>query len=278
MRPRSLRLRNKPKCENISDPEACNFEQKLETSPVVTSVEMQGLDTFVFTGDRFPTEGYSVYGRFKKSRAGGILNSGQSATIVFPQGVPVAEEPERPTLVFVNNNDGSELVAHSNDTVEAIENSFTARESTANLECSFAGGCKYTVKAPGLTSSLQADESTTIEICGNTCEVDPTTSDGTQTVCTLAPLVTRYSSSAYQLVLPQVLKGSWEGSASRQELDKLSDGTKTIDIADETNSDCYFEIQSEKEGHVFVLDEARIFLNNLSDITPYVNKLTLQGS
>ena len=90
----------------------------------------------------------------------------------------MAQEPEKPTLVFVNTDDDSELVAYLNDTVIAIENSFSARESTSNLECSFAGGCKYTIKAPGLTSSLQADESSKIEICGNTCQVDPASSDG----------------------------------------------------------------------------------------------------
>lgn len=94
----------------------------------------------------------------------------------------------------------------------------------------------------------------------------------------MAPLVTQYSSSTYKIQEPQVIKGTWQGSAVRSELDKLSDGIKTIDIADDTNNDCYFEIQTEKDGHVFVLDEARVFLNNLNDITPFVNRLTLQGS
>ena len=91
----------------------------------------------------------------------------------------MAEVAEKPKLIFVNAEDGSELVAHWNDTVQALENSFSVRESTSGLRCSFAGGCKYSIKAPGLTSSLQDDSESRIDICGNTCVVDPADSDET---------------------------------------------------------------------------------------------------
>jgi hypothetical protein len=133
LRPRSLRLKNKPRCENAQNENACDFEQTFETSPIISSVSMQGTESFIFTGERFPTQGYTAYGMFKKSQAAGIINSGQSATVVFPYGIPVAEVAEKPKLVFVNADDGSELTAHWNDTVQALENSLSVQESTSGL-------------------------------------------------------------------------------------------------------------------------------------------------
>ena len=49
------------------------------------------------------------------------------------------------------------------------------------------------------------------------------------------------------------------------------------DMSDSTGSDCYFQIQY-KENHVGVLDEAKFFINNLTDKDPFVDNLVFQGS
>jgi hypothetical protein len=53
------------------------------------------------------------------------------------------------------------------------------------VTCSFAGGCDYTIFAEGLTSSLMHSEDSSIEVCGNTCELNEGSSDEGQATCTL---------------------------------------------------------------------------------------------
>ena len=56
----------------------------------------------------------------------------------------------------------------------------------------------------------------------------------------------------------------------------LHDGL-TVESYETNDSECEFGMTF-KEGHVAVLDEAKIFIGFLTDKTPYVNNLYFQGS
>ena len=104
-------------------------------------------------------------------------------------------------------------MAYANAASVELTNPLAVRDSTEDLECSFAGGCQYAVKASGLTASLLDDDQSYIDVCGNTCVLDADASDDSQTVCTLAPLITKSSVRTFKLAEATVLQGTWEGSA-----------------------------------------------------------------
>ena len=154
--------------------------------------------------------------------------------MTFPVGIPIADSATVPKLIFSSTEDGSQLVAYADAASVELTNPLAVRDSTAGLECSFAGGCQYTVKASGLTASLLGDDQSYIDVCGNNCVLDTDLSDDSQTVCTLAPLVTKYSVQEYKLAEATVLQGTWVGSADESELAKLSDSINTVDLSDNT--------------------------------------------
>ena len=49
----------------------------------------------------------------------------------------------------------------------------------------------------------------------------------------------------------------------------LNDGVNTRDSSDSTTA-CYAQV-SAKDGNTFIIDEVKIFLNNLLDKTPFIN-------
>jgi len=57
----------------------------------------------------------------------------------------------------------------------------------------------------------------------------------------------------------------------------LTDGFLAVDHVDAASSGCNFGMTF-KTGYTAVLDEAKIFLNNVLDKTPFVDNLVLQGS
>lgn len=44
----------------------------------------------VFEGSNFPTSGYTAYGLYNGAEAEGVIDSGSSVTVVFPNGVPLS--------------------------------------------------------------------------------------------------------------------------------------------------------------------------------------------
>ena len=70
--------------------------------------------------------------------------------------------------------------------------------------------------------------------------------------------------------------GTWTGTADAKQLPKLYDDKNLIDYTDATAEACSFQVQY-KENHVGVLDEAKIFINNLLDKKPFIGS-KFQGS
>ena len=81
-----------------------------------------------------------------------------------------------------------------------ITNELSVTDSSSALSCSFQGGCPYTVSANGLFSTLQASETSYIEVCGNECVLDETASSAGEAVCTLPYVSTAFSAANYDIV------------------------------------------------------------------------------
>lgn len=171
---------------------------------------------------------------------------------------------------------GTENFIEASTTVK-LANAASVTASTSGLECSFQGGCKYTVTANGLTSTLKANTADKIDVCGETCVMDESSSDASKVDCTVPFVATTYSATNYKVVTAGAQHtGIWTGTASKTELARLIDGKNTIDLTDSTSSNCYFQI-AYKTAHVVVLDEAKFFVNELSNKTPFIG-LKFQGS
>lgn len=129
----------------------------------------------------------------------------------------------------------------------------------------------------GLATALQGTEANTITICENECVLDMDASDVDTARCTVPALATVYSKDTYNLVESAAISGTWSGSGSASELLKLTDGDNLNDYTDGTASGCYFSL-SARSGYVFYVDEAKLFINDLTDKSPYIDgNLVLQG-
>jgi hypothetical protein len=91
-------------------------------------------------------------------------------------------------------------------------------------------------------------------------------------VCELPQLSTSYSTENYKIAESVNLSGT----IFPEETALMHDG-HTVESYIATGSTCEAGMTF-KEGHVGVLDEAKIFINFLIDKTPYVNNLEFQGS
>lgn len=98
-------------------------------------------------------------------------------------------------------------------------------------------------------------------------------SDANFAVCQIPPLSTSYSTTNYKISEARDLTGTIFPEFS----DMLHDG-HTVESYDTGNAQtCEFGMTF-KEGHVGVLDEAKIFINFMTDKTPYIDSLSFQGS
>lgn len=239
-------------------------------SIVVTGVALSGT-TVTFTGTGFLTDhtGTATLAGIEADAVS--VNSATEAVASFSTyGVPASTDV--PTLHFTHSL-GYALYA-SVDSSVSFEKVQDVTASTAGLECSFAGGCTYAIEADGLYATLQ-DSANEIRVCGSPCELVDAESSASYAVCTVAELATTYSIDNYSITSARDLSGEEVFADSDPELlhDSLTVESYTSDLAD----GCYFGMTF-KDGHVAVLDEAKIFIGFLADKTPYVDQLAFQGS
>lgn len=175
-----------------------------------------------------------------------------------------AASDEAPELYFVHE-DGYTLYASIDSAVE-LSKTLEVTESTTDLECSFAGGCTYAIGGEGLYATLLNSENNWVDVCGLPCHVREDLSDYQYAICEVPELATTYSIDNYQIVESKTLYGTVfpEDTVLYDDLTQVS--------YEPSGDECSFGMTM-LEGHVGVLDEAKIFINFLSSKTPYVNNL-----
>lgn len=126
--------------------------------------------------------------------------------------------------------------------------------STPGLECSYAGGCTYAIESEGLYATL-LDSANSIQVCGSECVLREDLSTSAAAVCELPKLSTTYSSNAYKIRSSEILYGTVFPADT-----VLYDDDTINEYRSDERTDCTFGMYF-KEGHVGVLDEAKIFIN-----------------
>ena len=220
----------------------------------MTSATINSSTELAFVGTDFPTEGYTAVAIILGvESSSATINDATSITATFDHGIPILSTEAAPSLRFVPSDarirrrlvaltdSDEQLIAFQTDIL--ITNALSVTDSTSGLSCSFQGGCSYSVTANGLFSTLEANESSYIDVCGNQCVLDSAASSASEAVCTLPYVSTTYSAAEYDIVKTGVLhEGIWTGTASDEELAKLIDNKNMIDMVDSTSSNCYFQI------------------------------------
>ena len=100
------------------------------------------------------------------------------------------------------------------------------------LNCSFQGGCMYSVTGSGLANTLIGHDEDKITVCNRECVLDFVESSTMITKCRLPGLMTTFSASTYNMAEASNLAGVWTGSGSESELLKLMDGNNLDDYLD----------------------------------------------
>jgi len=239
----------------------------------VTSASISG-QTIVLTGTNFPTSGYTASGSFNGTSAtSATIDSASTATLTFSAGGIPFDTDAAPSINFTSTSDSSVLVPVVDSTV-LLTNTPSITAGTNGLQCSFSGGCYYSLTGDGLFAALLQDGNE-IQMCHQTCQLDSSASSASQATCRLPMLPTTYSVSNYMVEEAKVLNAS-SYSPSDNYLD-LFDYVLTVDHSDSASSDCEMGMTF-KDGYQVVLTEAKLFINTLLDKTPYVGNLVFQGS
>jgi hypothetical protein len=113
----------------------------------------------------------------------------------------------------------------------------------------------------------------TIKVCEQDCVYNASASTENKAVCTLPELATKTSAEKYKITESGVLDGTWTGSGSAEEVAKAHDKNNLVDYVDSKNP-CFVQL-SMKAGYVAVLDEAKFFINHLTNKAYFVDKLKL---
>lgn len=118
---------------------ASDVSYSQETSISVTGVSHSG-NAVTFSGSGFLTDHTGQCTIEGVDADSVVINSDTEAVATFStHGVPATESV--PVLRF-EHSDGYELYA-SNDAAVSFSKTVSVTSSTAGLDCSFAGGCKY---------------------------------------------------------------------------------------------------------------------------------------
>lgn len=206
----------------------------------------------------------------------GTIDSDNQVTVTFANGVPASILPNEISLGFTEAVNNRKVIIYSS-APHSIQQTL-AITSSSSVTCSFQGGCEYEVVGNGLTAAIQGDSSSNkINVCERECVIDEAQSTSTSTICTLPSVPTSFSASEYDLATSGNLESviTWTSSTG-DETAKVHDGNMKNDFTD-SGSSCYIKMDF-RTGYAGVLENAKFFINNLIDNSPFVDNLVFEGS
>ena len=156
-------------CAN-ADATKCKYEQ-LSTGafPAITALSKTSATVLKATGTNFFTTDYDAVVSVAGVSASSVtISSGTELVATFDKGLPPFTGSVKPVIQFVKKTGSEKHTASGSST---IDNLLAISGKTTGLECSYAGGCLFSVQAPGLASLLAADPAKNyIEVCSKRCE------------------------------------------------------------------------------------------------------------
>lgn len=162
-------------CAN-SDTTKCQYKQVPEDpNPKTTAVALTDSGTVTFTGENYYTCGYNAVVTFGGIKADTVtISTAISLVATWNKGVPTVTAATVPILEFIQDeatfsacSGGSRRLSaitvtplsHFSliDSAVTLTNQLEITSTTADLSCSYAGGCLFEVTAGGLSTLLQGD-------------------------------------------------------------------------------------------------------------------------
>jgi hypothetical protein len=177
----------------------CSFNQAQTGYPNITAVAKTA-GTLTFTGTGFFANSYNVTAKLSGVEAESVTvaQDGLSAVATFSKGVPVTTSPQKPQLYFTNQANAT--VFHSNIGNVTVNNSILITAASANLQCSFAGGCEYEVHAAGLSALMKQDNNQHyVKVRDEKCVYNDNSSSATIAKCKIPKLSTLYSDANFNI-------------------------------------------------------------------------------
>lgn len=116
------------------------------------------------TGTDFDISGFTASVEFAGVIADSVtIDSATQATATFTWGVPIGTGS--PLITF--DSDTETYSKFWSNGESEYTNALAVTDSTSGLECSFAGGCTYTVTAQSLATMIRDDDSINqVTVCG----------------------------------------------------------------------------------------------------------------
>lgn len=209
-------------------------------------------NTITLTGS-FPADGsftgHVSFGGIQASSVT-IINDASVEAVWEYYGIPSVTET--PVVYFESTAESYRHFAIV-DAAATVTKDLAIVSTTTDLMCSFAGGCSYAIESKGLSAALMNEENY-VEICGSPCVINADLSDADFAVCDVPALATSHSAESFTITESNVLYGEIFPAGS-----VLYDNDFIAPHIDRVNN-CHFGMTF-KEGHVGVLDEAKVFLN-----------------
>jgi len=118
--------------------------------------------------------------------------------------VPASDVAAKASVTFTDTISGVALTTDADG--QTLTNALSIGAASTGLECSFAGGCSYSIAGNGIAGILQADDNNSIMICDNKCELDVAASTGQSAVCSIPALASTYSALTFDIATPGELE------------------------------------------------------------------------
>jgi hypothetical protein len=201
-----------------------------------------------------------------------VVDSATQVTATWKDGVPtVSSASEKAILSFTKNGIIDTFYAISTQT---LANAITVTSSTADLKCSFEGGCKYEViSTAGLTTLLKNSPADNyINICEKKCELVASDSVSGTTVCKVPSVSTTYSNENFKIEVPSESLNSGVYFGNNGDSAKLAFDNQIITKYESDSKVCYVGMQF-KLGYVGMLEQVKFFLKEIPNRISFVYNL-----
>lgn len=204
------------------------------------------------------------------------------AVATFNRGVPVTPLENydvRPQLMFTLQ-DSTTAYLSRNDAGNAsgkLKRPFSLSSSSSGVECSFAGGCEYSVSGTaGIQQMFHSDpENNYVKVCEKRCEYDDESSTADEIKCKLPAIPTTYSNLNYGIGAVEQALNSGVYFGVSQAYKAFNDDI--FDIVNDNSNTCILGMEF-REGYVGSLQQVKYFIDYITDRGQYENNLAFEGS
>ena len=245
--------------------------------------------TIVFTGTNFFTSGYVARASFFGIEANEwndvsstttvdgktvttitptetvlvVVNSATQVTATFKYGVPTTSSTLlKPVLYFVKDSSKVRIYAISST---VLTNTLSLTSSSTGMQCSFAGGCSFNVKATaGLMAIMNNSPADNyIKVCEKKCTFIKSTSTAGDINCSTPPLSTTYSNENFEIEVESenLNSGVTFGTATDKTYALAFNGINTDQVNDKAVT-CNVGMEF-KFGYVGILSQVKWFLDTI---------------